>query len=123
MARERKSALVFWNNELATRSITKLMSIGDIIYPGHDLPFRPGLGGKAEYLHEMELTLTGIEASQPGLVLQPDGEKVVQTIMSGIEEQRLSDLPTRQPRAGHVGNAPSTRTHQHQIRGDRDPAA
>jgi N-acyl homoserine lactone hydrolase len=91
VARERKSALVFWNNELATRSITRLMSIGDIIYPGHDLPFRPGTGGKAEYLHEMELTLTGIEAGQPGLVLQPDGEKVVQTIMAGIEEQRLSD--------------------------------
>jgi len=91
VARERRSALVFWDNELATRSIIKLMSIGDVIYPGHDLPFRSGPGGQTEYLHDMRLTLTGVEAGQPGLVLQPDGREVRQTIMPGIEEQRLPD--------------------------------
>ena len=42
VARERRNALVFWNNEMASRSIDKLLAIGDVIYPGHDLPFRVG---------------------------------------------------------------------------------
>jgi hypothetical protein len=36
----------------------------------------------------MELTLTGVEAGQPGLVLRADPE-LRRTIMPGIEEQRL----------------------------------
>lgn len=88
VARERRNALVFWNNEQATKSISKLLAIGDIIYPGHDLPFRLHAAGEPEYLHDMQLTLTGVEAGQPGLVLQPDLE-MRQTIMPGIEEQRL----------------------------------
>lgn len=88
VARERRNALVFWDNEQATRSIGKLLAIGDVIYPGHDLPFRLRPDGQAEYLHDMELTLTGIEAGQPGLVLEPQRE-LRQTIMPGIEDQRL----------------------------------
>ncbi len=90
VARERRNALVFWNNEQATKSISKLLAIGDIIYPGHDLPFRLRAGGQAEYLHDMELTLTGIASGQPGLVLEQD-PGVQQTIMPGIEEQALPD--------------------------------
>lgn len=89
VARERRNALVFWNEELAARSISKLLAIGDVIYPGHDLPFRLGPGGQAEYLHDMELTLTGIEAGQPGLILRRDRE-LQQTIMPGIEEHRAA---------------------------------
>jgi hypothetical protein len=88
VARERRNAMVFWNDELATRSIGKLLAIADIIYPGHDLPFRLSADGQAEYLHDMELTLTGVEAGQPGLVLRADPE-LRRTIMPGIEEQRL----------------------------------
>ena len=90
VASERRNALVFWNNEQATKSISKLLAIGDIIYPGHDLPFRLRADGEPEYLHDMKLTLTGVKAGQPGLVLQPDQE-MQQTIMPGIEEQRLPD--------------------------------
>jgi N-acyl homoserine lactone hydrolase len=90
VARERRNALVFWDNEQATKSISKLLAIGDIIYPGHDLPFRLHADGQTEYLYDMELTLTGVEAGQPGLLLQPDLE-LRQTIMPGIGEQRLPD--------------------------------
>jgi N-acyl homoserine lactone hydrolase len=90
VAREGRNALVFWDDELAARSIAKLLAIGDIIYPGHDLPFRLHADGRAEYLRDMKLTLTGVEAGQPGLTLQPD-LGVQQTIMPGIEEQRLPD--------------------------------
>jgi N-acyl homoserine lactone hydrolase len=88
VARERRNALVFWSDELASASIGKLLAIGDLIYPGHDLPFRLGPQGKTEYLHDLELTLTGVEAGQPGLTLRPDRE-LRQTIMPGIEEQRM----------------------------------
>jgi N-acyl homoserine lactone hydrolase len=90
VAREQRNALVFWNNEQATKSVSKLLAIGDIIYPGHDLPFRLHADGQTEYLYDMELTLTGVEAGQPGLTLQPD-RGMRQTIMPGIEEQRLPD--------------------------------
>jgi glyoxylase-like metal-dependent hydrolase (beta-lactamase superfamily II) len=88
VARAKRNALVFWNDEQATKSISKLLAIGDVIYPGHDLPFRLYAEGRAEYVRDMELTLTGIEAGQPGLTLQPDAD-LHQTIMPGIEEQRL----------------------------------
>jgi hypothetical protein len=88
VARERRNALVFWDDKLATRSISKLLAIGDVIYPGHDLPFRLSADGHAEYLHDMELTLTGVEAGQPGLTLRADPQ-LRRTIMPGIEEQRL----------------------------------
>ena len=89
VARERRNALVFWNDEMASRSIDKLLAIGDVIYPGHDLPFRVGAGGRMDYLHDFELTLTGLTADQPGLVLTDPGFE--QVIMDGIEEQRLPD--------------------------------
>ena len=87
VARERRNALVFWNNEMASRSIGKLLAIGDVIYPGHDLPFRVGAGGRMDYLHDFELTLIGVTADQPGLALTDPGFE--QMIMDGIEEQRL----------------------------------
>ena len=87
VARERRNALVFWNTEMASRSIDKLLAIGDVIYPGHDLPFRVGAGGRMDYLHDFGLTLTGVTTDQPGLVLTDPGFE--QVIMDGIEEQRL----------------------------------
>jgi N-acyl homoserine lactone hydrolase len=89
VARERRNALVFWNDEMAARTIDKLLAIGDVIYPGHDLPFRVHPGGRTEYLHEFELTLTGVTAGQPGLELTDPGFQP--TVMPGIETQRLPD--------------------------------
>ena len=71
VARERRNALVFWNNEMG------------------DLPFRVCAGGRMGYLRDLELTLTGVTADQPGLVLTDPGFE--QVIMDGIEEQRLPD--------------------------------
>ena len=88
VAREGRNALVFWDDDLAARSIAKLLAIGDIIYPGHDLPFRLTAGGQPEYLREMNLVLTGIEPGQRGLSFLPDSG-LRQTIMPGIGEQRL----------------------------------
>lgn len=89
VARAGRNELVFWNDELASKSVAKLVAIGDIIYPGHDLPFRLLPGGQTEYLRGLELTISGIGPDEPGLVLDPAPD-LRQTIMPGIGEQRLS---------------------------------
>ena len=88
VARAGRNGLVFWNDDLAAASIAKLLAIGDIIYPGHDLPFRLTSGGQTEYVREMNLALSGIEPGQPGLTFLPD-TGLKRTIMPGIGEQRL----------------------------------
>jgi N-acyl homoserine lactone hydrolase len=89
VARERRNALVFWNEQQANQSVDKLLAIGDVIYPGHDLPFRMNPDGTTEYVHDLELTITGVTPGQPGLSFavpefQPE-------IMAGVEDQRLPD--------------------------------
>jgi glyoxylase-like metal-dependent hydrolase (beta-lactamase superfamily II) len=88
VARERRNALVFWSDELATRTIDKLVTIGDVIYPGHDQAFRIDAQGGVEYVQEFRLTLTGTARDQSGLDFDPSTE-LKQLIMPGIEEQRL----------------------------------
>ena len=88
VAKERRNALVFWSDELATRTIDKLVTIADVIYPGHDQAFRIDAQGNVEYVQEFRLTLTQTAPDQPGLAFDPSLE-LKQTIMPGIEEQRL----------------------------------
>jgi glyoxylase-like metal-dependent hydrolase (beta-lactamase superfamily II) len=90
VAVERRNALVFWDNALASRTIDKLVKIADVIYPGHDQAFRLDSRGNVEYLQQLELTLVNARADQPGLSFDP-GTEFKQVIMAGIEEQRLTD--------------------------------
>jgi glyoxylase-like metal-dependent hydrolase (beta-lactamase superfamily II) len=90
VAAERRNALVFWNNELASRTIDKLVSIADVIYPGHDQAFRIDARNNVEYVQEFQLTLTAAAPDQPGLGFDPSLE-LKPIIMPGIEEQRLPD--------------------------------
>lgn len=89
VAQQRRNALVFWNEQQANQSVDKLLAIGDLIYPGHDLPFRMNPDGTSEYLHDLDLTITGIRPDQPGLTFaEPEFQP---EIMPGIAEQRLPD--------------------------------
>ncbi len=90
VAVERRNALVFWNVEMAARTIDKLVTIGDIIYPGHDQAFRIDDHNAVEYVQDFDLTLTSISPSQPGLSFDESLE-LHPIIMPGIEEQRLPD--------------------------------
>jgi glyoxylase-like metal-dependent hydrolase (beta-lactamase superfamily II) len=87
VAMERRNALVFWNEPLARRTIDKLLAVADIVFPGHDRPFRMR-HGQAEYIRDFQLTLTGVSAGQPGLEFRPE-PVLHQVIMPGIEDQRL----------------------------------
>lgn len=88
VALERRNPLVFWDEKLAAQSVDKLVSIADLVYPGHDQPFRLA-GDRVEYLAELGLTLRNVSPGQPGLGFEtPEPEYWV---MPGIEEQRLPD--------------------------------
>jgi N-acyl homoserine lactone hydrolase len=88
VAAQRRNALVFWSNELATSTIDKLVSIADVIYPGHDQAFRIDARNNVEYVQTFRLTLTSTAGDQPGLSFDPS-TGIQQVIMPGIEEQRL----------------------------------
>ncbi len=89
VALTRKNPLVFWNEEAATRSIDRIVEMADVIYPGHDRPFRIVNGG-IEYLEPMSLTLTGVRQDDPGLKFDSTPHPV--WIMPGIEEQTAQSL-------------------------------
>ncbi|MGP8207669.1 MAG: MBL fold metallo-hydrolase [Acidimicrobiales bacterium] len=88
VAVERRNALVFWDDALASRTIDKLVTIADVIYPGHDQAFRIGPHNQVEYVQQFTLTLINVRADDPGLQFDP-GTEFRPVIMPGIEEQRL----------------------------------
>jgi len=71
VATQGRNALVFWNEEQANRSVTRLVELADIIHPGHDLSFRMSASGAVEYTDTVNLTITGMAAGTPGLTLLP----------------------------------------------------
>jgi hypothetical protein len=89
VALTRKNPLVFWNEEEATRSIDRIVEMADVIYPGHDRPFRI-VNGKIEYLEPMSLTLTGVRQDDPGVKFDSTPRPV--WIMPGIEEQTTQSI-------------------------------
>jgi N-acyl homoserine lactone hydrolase len=88
VAVEKRNSLVFWNEAEANRTVDKLVSVADIIYPGHDRPFRIGPGDKVEYVCDFELTVLHAGPTVPGVQFDPFPE-FRPSIMPGIEEQRL----------------------------------
>jgi N-acyl homoserine lactone hydrolase len=64
VARSGRNPLVFFDEEAAAHSITRLLKIADIIRPGHDRPFRLSGTGTAEYLYSFHLTLRGLSEQE-----------------------------------------------------------
>ena len=89
VALTRRNPLVFWNEEEATRSIERIVETADVIYPGHDRPFRL-VNGKIEYLTSMSITVSGIGREDPGLTFDNTPRSV--WVMPGIEEQSVQSL-------------------------------
>ena len=61
----RVNPLVFWNAEQATKSIKRILGITNLIYPGHDRPFRV-LGDHTEYLVPFSMAVGGIRPDMGG---------------------------------------------------------
>ena len=78
--------LVFWDDAAARASIQRVRALADIIYPGHDRPFRRSASGQVEYLTPFQLTLNGLLPDMDGLTFEPPTRREP-WIMPGVEEQ------------------------------------
>ena len=85
----RTHPVVFWNQEQAIKSLGRVLDEADIIYPGHDQPFRV-VKGKIEYMEPMKLTITGVSVEEQGLLFGKAAQSIY--IMPGIEEQTVESL-------------------------------
>jgi len=72
VARARQTRLVFWDLAQASASAARLADLADLVYPGHDRPFRVA-DGQTEYLVPLAFTLTGPGAGDPGVRAEPAG--------------------------------------------------
>lgn len=90
VAVSKQAPLVFWSEADARRSIERLTGSAEIIYPGHDRPFRMLKDGRTEYLGPGQLTLFGLDLEEPGYVVDPS--MPAPWIMPGIEEQTVERL-------------------------------
>ena len=56
-----ENPLVFWDEVQAAKSIKRIMDETDIVFPGHDAPFRMSKSGQVEYMAEVNITIAGID--------------------------------------------------------------
>lgn len=70
VGRQEQSALVFWNLERSQDTIHRLVELADVIYPGHDRPFRL-VDGEIVYELPYMMTMFGASADTPGLTFGP----------------------------------------------------
>jgi N-acyl homoserine lactone hydrolase len=81
----RQPPLVFWDAGAARASIDRAVGLADVIYPGHDRPFRLTGDRQIEYLRPFSLTIRGTLPGRPGLRF--DDAPAEPWVMPGIEEQ------------------------------------
>lgn len=91
-ALERRNPSVFWNEEDAVRSIDRVVGEADVIYPGHDRPFRI-VDGEVVYLRDLSINLLGLDPATPGVRFDP--APVSSFVMPGIEEQSVDAFTGR----------------------------
>lgn len=89
VAQTRVNPLIFWDEEQSRKSIDRVLSSADVLYPGHDRPFRYR-DGETEYVATHELTLFNLSPGMPGLTFDPDFKRP-DWVMPGIEQQRLEE--------------------------------
>lgn len=61
VAQAGENPLVFWDENAARKTIARVMDNSDVVYPGHDAPFRMSKSGEIEYMAEVNITLSGID--------------------------------------------------------------
>lgn len=85
VALTRRNPLVFWDAAQAEAAVDRAVAMADVIYPGHDRPFRLTARGEVEYQRSFRLTLTGVGRDQEGLNFTSATRQP--WVMPGIEEQ------------------------------------
>lgn len=82
-AAEGRTPMVFYDVKQADATVEKLLSVADVVYPGHDQPFRMVSGG-VEYVRPFKFTLTGVRGDEQGLALVKPRE-FVQYVLPGLD--------------------------------------
>lgn len=87
VALTKRNPLVFWDAGQAEAAIDRALEVADVIYPGHDQPFRLTSAGEIDYLRPFSLGLTGVDKDEPGLRFSTATREP--WVMPGIEQQCL----------------------------------
>lgn len=93
VAQTRINPLVFWDADQATRSIERALDVADVLYPGHDHPFRLTAAGEIDYTRIHQLDVVGLGPGTPGVRHLPGGP-MEPWVMPGIEQQRSGSRPS-----------------------------
>lgn len=78
---------VFWNEEDSRRSIERVLAAAEIVYPGHDRPFRMLEDGGVERLAVRQLAFFGLDLEDPSI--SANAEPHTPYVMPGVEGQTL----------------------------------
>ena len=78
-----ESPLVFFSKPKADESIRRMVAAADILYPGHDRPFKLE-EGKIVYTQDFQLTLSNLYPDMPGLTFDRP-EPAAPWVMPGAE--------------------------------------
>jgi N-acyl homoserine lactone hydrolase len=90
VALTKRNPLVFWDPEEAAHSIERVVDMADVIYPGHDQPFRITASGEIEYRYRTTFSFMGI-SPDTGEVTFKGGPVIAEPwIMPGVEQQRAA---------------------------------
>ena len=79
------NANTFWSEADSRRSIERLLAEAEVIYPGHDRPFRMLKSGGVEHLAERQLAFLGVDLADPNVSVSPEPRPPF--VMDGLEEQ------------------------------------
>lgn len=91
VALTRVSPIIFWSEKDSRKSIERVTEAAELIYPGHDRPFRMVNDKSAlEYLTPAQIAISGVTPEMEGVTF--DLNPRVPFVMPGIEEQLASDL-------------------------------
>ncbi|MFJ1969320.1 MBL fold metallo-hydrolase [Streptomyces sp. NPDC087903] len=105
VARTGRNPLVFWDADQAAQSIERILTVSDLVYPGHDRPFRLTADGDIDYLEPFALTLTGLRPDTAGLSFA-DGSARPLWVMPGVDEQRTLYEKNADDVAGRISGVP-----------------
>ena len=84
------NANVFWSEEASRRSIERVLEEAEVIYPGHDRPFRVLGSGGVEHLATRQLVFTGVDLEDPNVSVT--SERRPPYVMPGLDGQNMERL-------------------------------
>jgi glyoxylase-like metal-dependent hydrolase (beta-lactamase superfamily II) len=88
VARLGENMLIFWDAAAARDTISRVLKMADVIYPGHDRVFRVTKDNTIEYLEDFHMTISNVSDSLDDLGFEV--KQLSQWIMPEIEEQQAA---------------------------------